>query len=466
MNLTMFEAANAYMFRNDIQYALNLDPENQSMSERTVERYMKLIVEDELAAGIMNDMTMALIAKLDLSVETQRLDSTHVFSNMAQFGRTRMMGVAVKRFLTQLKRHDEAALLSLPEALRTRYQPSAHLLFGDVAKDIESRRLLREQVAEDMYKLIGLFSSDAKHNTRSTFALLVRVFNEQCEMVADKIEIREHPGGAVLQNTSDADATRDGKKGPGYQVQLAETCDPTNDVQLIVAAIPQTAAEHDANAVVPMLDLLALNEAMPEVLLADTAYGSDENVQQCASKGVELVSPTAGKKADDAYAINSDDFVIAESVGEDSPTASCKTLHEVECCPRGEKPLATIRDEEKQTTLVVMSASSCETCPQRAECPMKRRADGNFEYSFTDKQRRLDSRRREEATDIFRERYRKRSGIEATNSMLKRVMGMGRLRIRGSPGVFHSILLKVAGWNLFQAARAIAMRRTMRLAVE
>jgi hypothetical protein len=396
---------------------------------------------------------MALVAKLDLSVAVQRLDSTHVFSDMAQFGRTRMMGVAVNRFLTQLKRHDEAAYEALPEALRTRYQPSSHMLFGDVAKDAESRRRLRAQVAEDLHELIALFSSDAKHNARSTFTLLVRVFGEQCEIVAEKIVIREHPGGDVLQNTSDADATRDGKKGPGYQVQLAETCDAANDVQLIVAAIPQTASAHDANAVAPVLDALARNDALPDAMLADTAYGSDENVQECESRGVELVSPTPGKKADDAYAINSDDFVIAEN------------SRAVECCPRGETPLETIRDDAKETTLVVMRGTSCAACSQRAACPVQCRADGNYEYRFTDKQHRLDARRREQATDVFRARYRKRSGLEATNSLLKRVTGLGRLRIRGGPGVFHSILLKVAGWNLFQAARAITMRRSRRVAV-
>jgi hypothetical protein len=450
---TISEAANAYMFWTDIQYALNLDPENQSMSERTVERYKKLVVEDDLAAEIMNDITMALVEKLDLSIETQRLDSTHVFSDMAQFGRTRMMGVAVKRFLTQLKRHDAAAFESLPESLRMRYQPSAHMLFGDVKKDAENRRLLRQQVAEDMHELIKLFSDEAKHNARSTFTLLVRVFNEQCEIIEDKLGIREHPGGDVVQNTSDKDATRDGKKGPGYQVQLVETCDAANDVQLIVAAIPQTAAEQDPNAVEPVLDVLAQNDVMPKVMFADTAYGSDENVRKCESKGVEMVSPTPGQKSGDAYAINSDDFVVAEN------------SHEVECCPRGETPLETVRDDAKETTLVVMPATSCATCPQRSACPVRRRPDGNYEYRFTDKQRRLDSRRREEATEVFRERYRKRSGIEATNSMLKRVTGMSRLRIRGSPGVFHSILLKVAGWNLFQAARALAMRKARRFAL-
>ena len=50
-NWTAEEAACAYMFHADIQYALNLDPENQSMSSRTVERYKKLIVEDATRDG-------------------------------------------------------------------------------------------------------------------------------------------------------------------------------------------------------------------------------------------------------------------------------------------------------------------------------------------------------------------------------------------------------------------------------
>ena len=447
------EAAQAYMFHADLQYALNLDPENQSMSSRTVERYKKLIVDGELAGRIMEDITVALIEKLDLNIAKQRLDSTHVQSDMAQFGRTRMMGVAVKRFLTQLKRHDRDAYDTLSEELRTRYQPSGYLLFGDVKKDTESRRLLREQVARDMHDLIERFSDEEKHNTRSTFAMLVRVFNEQCEVIEDTIEIREHPGGNVIQNTSEPDATRDGKKGPGYQVQLAETCDDENDVQLITAAIPQTAAEPDSGAIEPVFDTLERNRLTPESMLADTAYGSDDNVQACEDKGVELVSPTPGKKPDDAYAINSDDFVVDETTGE------------VERCPGGEQPLRSSRDETKGETIVVMEASKCDVCTHRDACPVRRRKDGDYEFRFTDKQRRLDSRRREEETEVFRERYRKRSGIEATNSILKRVTGLGRLRVRGRPGIFHSILLKVAGWNLLQAARALAMRQKRRVAV-
>jgi hypothetical protein len=451
-NWTAEDAAQAYMFHADIQYALNLDPENQSLSSRTVERYKRLIVEDELAGRIMEEITTALVEKLQLNIKTQRLDSTHVFSDMAQFGRTRMMGVTIKRFLTQLRRHDAVAHDTLPEELRKRYRPSGYLLFGDTKKDDDSRRLLREQVARDMHDLIERFGDDEKHNTRSTFAMVVRVFHEQCEVIEDKIEIRKHPGGNVIQNPSDPDATRDGKKGPGYQVQLAETCDDENDVQLITAAIPQTAAEHDSNAVEPVLDALEKSGTMPESMLGDTAYGSDDNVQACEEKDVELVSPTPGKRPEDAYATNSDDFVVDETRGE------------VESCPRGEQPLESNRDEAKGQTIVVMEGATCDACEHRDACPVHRRKDGNYEFSFNDKQRRLDARRREEETDVFRERYRKRSGIEATNSILKRVTGLGRLRVRGSPGVFHSILLKVAGWNLLQAARALAMRQDRQIA--
>jgi hypothetical protein len=39
-----------------------------------------------------------------------------------------------------------------------------------------------------------------------------------------------------------------------------------------------------------------------------------------------------------------------------------------------------------------------------------------------------------------------------TNSLLKRVTGLGRLRVRGRKSVFISIYLKVAGWNVLRTA--------------
>ena len=117
------EAIEAYIFRADVQYALNLEP-GVTLCTRTLERYQQLFRDNDLAATVFNNVTTKLINALDLDVSRQRLDSTHVFSHMATFGRTKLMAVAIKRFWTQLQRHDGDAYAALPDDLRQRYAPA------------------------------------------------------------------------------------------------------------------------------------------------------------------------------------------------------------------------------------------------------------------------------------------------------------------------------------------------------
>src|ERR1700758_3198143 len=71
------EAVEAYIFRSDVQYALNLEP-GVEVSARTIERYQKLFRDDDLAAQVFHDVTIRLAEELELDVSRQRLDSTHV----------------------------------------------------------------------------------------------------------------------------------------------------------------------------------------------------------------------------------------------------------------------------------------------------------------------------------------------------------------------------------------------------
>jgi hypothetical protein len=57
---------------------------------------------------------------------------------MASFGRMRLMGVAVKRFLTQVIRNNKQDYNSLDESLRNCYAPGVSQLFADTKKDSES----------------------------------------------------------------------------------------------------------------------------------------------------------------------------------------------------------------------------------------------------------------------------------------------------------------------------------------
>jgi hypothetical protein len=447
MDWTKQEAMYEYCFNMAVHYALNLEPVAHDLSVRTLERYMVRFEEEELASKVMHDVSVHLIKLLDIKIDQQRLDSTHVFSNMASFGRTRLMGVAIKRFLTQLKRHDAKAYELLDEQLLRRYAPGVNQLFGDTGKDSESRRLLRQQVAEDMYLLIRRFADTAEHTGRDTYKSMERIFYEQCEVHEEKVCVKKKTGGNVMQNPSDPGATYDGHKGPGYQVQLSETCHPDNEVQLITCALPQTAVEPDSTATSEVLDSLEESGLLPREMFADTHYCSDENIQAAANRGVELVGPVqCGSLVDkDVDHLNVDDFDIDEQT------------EEVVCCPAGHKPASSIQDKQTGQTKTVMPSSACSQCEFRKECPVEKCRDGYCLY-HTAKQRRLAGRRREEATDVFRDRYRIRGGIEGTNSGLKRKTGLGQLRVRGRPAVFHSILLKITGWNILRASVCAKMR--------
>ena len=437
---TAQEAAEAYIFRTDIQYALNREP-GAAVSTRTVERYQKLFRDNDLAARIFEDVTDRLVRALDLDVSRQRLDSTHVFSHMASFGRTKLLAVAIKRFLTQLQRHDPDAYAALPEDLRHRYAPRSAALRRGQGRRGAAR--CRQQAAEDLHFVITRFAHRADLTNRSTYKAMVMIFGQQCELSGEKVVVKTKTGGDCVQNPSDPDATYDGHKGPGYQVQIAETCVPSNAVQLITAALPQTACASDAAAVVPMLDQLEQGARLPEELLGDTLYTGDENVQAAAARGVDLVGPIPGRVPEaDPEALTVDDFAWDERTGT------------IDACPAGHRPTSCSHDAATARTRVEMPASACAECPFRQRCPIEKTNDGKFTLEFTDKERRLAARRVEEKTEVFQERYAPRSGIESTNSGLKNRLGLDRLRVRGRGSVFRVILHTVAGWNVLRAAAA------------
>ena len=445
LDWTAQEATEAYIFRSDVQYALNLEP-GVEISSRTVERYQKLFREDELAAQVFHDVTIGLAEKLELDISRQRLDSTHVFSHMASFGRTKLMAVAIKRFLTQVIRHAPEQYATLPEEFRKRYEPAQSQLFAG-AKDAEARQRSRQQAAEDLCWIIDHFADCPDMTTRSSYKALVTIFSQQCELSEGKVVVKAKTGGDCVQNPSDPVAGYDGHKGKGYQVQITETCSPENEVQLITGALPQGAAEQDGAAVVPMLDQLEDSKLLPEEMLADTLYCGDENVQAAAGRGVELVGPIPGREpASDPGALTLDDFAVDERTGR------------VEACPQGHTPIVVERNEEAGTTRIEMATAACEGCPFRTSCPIHQTRDGRYELDFTDKDHRMAGRRREQETPVFAERYRTRSGIESTNSGLKNRLGLDRLRVRGRGSVFRVILHKVAGWNVLRAAASKKLR--------
>jgi MinD superfamily P-loop ATPase len=267
--------------------------------------------------------------------------------------------------------------------------------------------------------------------------------NEQCEFNDDDtvqdIESRtpvslkapkDIPSNS-LQNPSDEDAGYSGHKGQGFQVQLTETCTipekliepdqeevgipgdesfkhdetdtiPEKQINLISGVITEGAHEHDSQALVPMIEKTEENELEPKLLLADTAYGSDENVQEALNNhDIEVISPASGKDPEGEVKLS--DFHTDES-------------GTIKICPMNQEATAT-KTMKNGNVKVGFKAKICGACPNKDNCPVTIKG-GVAILEYSNKQYRLSKRRAYEKTEEFKRRYRMRSRIEATNSTL------------------------------------------------
>jgi hypothetical protein len=72
-NLTIPQTVERYLTDAAWQYALNVNPMEASLSHATVERYLKLFAENDLASEVLQRVTSALVQALELDVSRQRL---------------------------------------------------------------------------------------------------------------------------------------------------------------------------------------------------------------------------------------------------------------------------------------------------------------------------------------------------------------------------------------------------------
>jgi hypothetical protein len=255
--------------------------------------------------------------------------------------------------------------------------------------------------------------------------------------------------GTVLQTPHDPDVTYSGHKGQGHEALIVETCDPDNAVQLITHASLERSCESDADRVLDTVEALAARGIAPETLLADTGFGSVDNMVGCARQGVELLAPQPGgagaTEAAPTLCVRDDEFTI-QLVPRQSPST----------CPYGVEALETVvRDDPEQgpVALLRMPTAACAACPRHAWCPALTVETGETLVLIAMHENLPAQRRAAEQTAAFLDAYRARAGIEGTNSELKRGQGLGDLRVRGAARVELALFLRLTACNVKRALR-------------
>lgn len=427
------------------QHALSINVFEADVCQKTLHNFRTLIAFNEKAREIFSCITAKIIDRAGLATGKQRLDSTHIVSNMADLSRLQLFVRTIEGFLRRLAKKFPDLYGKLPALYGKVYLERAGY-FADSRSSRAKRRLAK--CATHLFDLVDRFRGNPAIAQMKSYRLMARLFEEQCDV--DPVEpakvVLKAAGeisAASLQNPSDPDATY-GHKGKGYKASLTETCEKENPFQVITDVALESAHASDQKDVQPVIERLDEQGCKPEELFADAGYGSGDNILEAGEQGVLLTAPITCGKTPEPDRMQLADFDI---------TPDCRT---VLTCVMGHSPV-DCRPIGKDKVEAVFCASHCAKCEFLPYCLVKRDKRGDYRLKYKRKDMATSSRRYEQENKSFKERYKIRSGIEATISEADRVTGLKRAWTRGAVRV---------GVSLFMKALAINIKRFVNNALE
>lgn len=457
MDLTDPATIEQLCFNIQWHYALNIPEESDDskyISEKTLYTMRQLMVDHQLDDVMFDAIGQKLSLVFNVDTKKQRIDSVHIRSNMRRLGRIRIFAETISKFLVNLKRHHRDLFDAIDQNTIDRYWGNKAMASFSMVKPSQSAKTL-QQVSADLFDLIERFKDQPEVCGMHSYKLMQRVLSEQCNTHpgdGKKVIVkkpREIPSDS-LQNPSDPDATYDGHKGQGYQLQLMEAFSQSEDpvekeqtLNLITHVSVQTACEHDANALIPAITDAQNRQLSPEQVLADTLYGGDGNHQAAKAANIELVSPV--KKANTSNIIYLTGFTFNDK-------------GYVTNCPAGHEPMKVKYKKKTDRFSATFNQQVCDSCSLFEQCKL---IPGKNKYflRYNSKQFRIAVRRADQKQKSFAETYRWRAGVEATMSELDRRTGVKQLRVRGMPAVRLAATLKVTGLNILRAAAVRKARK-------
>jgi hypothetical protein len=505
------EALDAFGFDARWHYALDVTAEEAYLSRRSLVEFRSRVVcidpQMTRMRMVFNLITDTVIDRLGISVAEQRLDSTHIQSNIHTKGRLALFVDVLGVFLKSL---DEAHYELVPGHIRQWHEKESNGWFG--LGTAAERKATVEKLGRYMYRLLECFSKDDAVSKSEGYRLLKRLFEEQCEVTAPKgsgssdqgdgagdadgnadgdadgdsdtegetpavssseaeasstetdvieteaektVAVKRSPkGGNTLQSAYDTDASY-GHKGQGYSVHIAETCRNPDSSEIITDYEVHGAARSDVGKAPDAVDRLEKADRTPKKLYVDGGYPTVESAYDIiAHRGIELIAPV-NRGPMDAAVMGRDRFEFDK----DGHVASCPEGH-----PAIDHKILSNNSTER-TLHAVFDGDLCRQCPKLETCPVRapnhrnkgelpRETTGNFRLEITPALRLRDDMLLKQQTREWKDDYKIRSGVEATMSELKRAHDLGKLRVRGLARVHFAVVCKVIACNIKRWAKA------------
>jgi hypothetical protein len=199
----------------------------------------------------------------------------------------------------------------------------------------------------------------------------------------------------------------------------------------------------------------------PETLSADGGYPSVPSALTVKGHDIEFMTPVNRSRLSDDV-IGRDHFHF---------NAAGHVTH----CPMGHSPIdhrvLSGNNSTRRSLHAIFDGDPCRACTMLDQCPVRapnhrakgchaRDTVGDFRLEITPAIRLRDHLYALQQTAQWKDRYRIRAGIEATNSELKRAHGIGKLRVRRIARVWFVVACKVIACNIKRWAKAHSALKT------
>jgi len=419
-----FELRTIYNFRQ------RLTQHMQATGENLFERVFEQVTDEQLAA-------------FELKTNKLRMDSTLIASNIREMSRLQLLVEVLQRVHRMLNEEDQSqyAEAFAPYLKGSSGQYIYHLKAGGVAGHLQGVGELMAQLTDELA---------VRYGDEPAYQVLQRVFQEHFHV--DEAALRPKAGeelkASSLQSPDDWEATYRQKRGEehkGYVANVTETCNPENEMQLIVKV--QTEPNNSDDAAM-------LNEVLPglkertdvDEMHTDGGYNSPDVDQTMRELGIAQIQtairgrkPSAEKLHLDAFAWELDDDGRPRAV----------------TCPHGQQAEVTPGRSEGRYC-AAFEAAGCEGCPFLDSCPtepLKRTPKRVLRFS----QQEVDlALRRQRSAEARASGQNLRSAVEATVRSVKHPFDNGKVPVRGQSRVSMVMLASAAMSNLRRIQRFLA----------
>ncbi len=431
-NLSDRQAAEMVRARLDWKYALSLPLDDEGFDASILTDFRQRLVANSAQDRLLEPILQVCRQHGWLKAGgKQRTDSTWVIANVRGLSSLESVGESLRAALNEIAEVAPDWLLEIVSpAWFDRYVHRFEL--QRFPKEKSAQETLRKQVGEDSWQLLQAATDEqAPQSVQAcpSLARLQQVWHQHFERVDGQVRWRDGPAVESAERVispyeTDARASRKRETDwVGYKVHLTETCGEEDAVHLIVQAEISAATEQDVEETMPLLRDLQARDLVPEVRLVDSGYVSGEVLATHAELGVELVGPL---KQEGGWQHATGYGVSAFQVDWDKQQVRCPQGHlSQNWCPGR-------RNRGEEVIRVSFSAALCHACPVKELCTKREKGKGRILTLSPQSvaEARL-SRRTQQSSPAFQQRYALRAGIEGTISEGLRSHGLRRARYRG-----------------------------------